>query len=87
MTSFGRKDVNLKACKARGRKRVACVSAPHDDFHGEFDGLRKLGVKFNLVTLQNLVKDVLKANSRDAYSVNMVELRSGQPFYVKIEVS
>lgn len=84
ITKAGPKRVQLKARAGRGSKRAKWVDALHLDLREEFDRLRKLGVKFNLTTLRHLALDMLRASENEAYSFNMVDPRSQQPLYLKI---
>lgn len=85
VTSIGPKRVRLKAKPGRGRKRAQWVSALYEDLRDEFDRLRKLGVKFNMVTLKHLALDLLQNSSNDAYNANILDPRSNQPLHLKID--
>lgn len=61
------KRTDAKALPGRGRKRSAWVDALHVDLRAEFDRLRRLGVKFNLKTLQALAVQLINSSTNDAY--------------------
>ena len=78
-TASGLKRVYLKANADRGRKRLPWMSSLHEELRSEFDRLRKLGVKFNLVSLRSLALQIVANSTSDDYSANMIHPRSNRP--------
>lgn len=54
------------------------MDALHHYVCDEYDGLRKLSVKFNVNTLQTLALHLLLVIQSDAYSANMVDYDNGK---------
>ena len=63
--SSGRKRVYIKEAEGGGRKREDWVEWIYMELVGEFDCLRKLGVKFSPIALRTVAKDVFERSEHD----------------------
>jgi hypothetical protein len=64
-TRDGRKQMNAKALRGRGRKRADWVIALYSDLYDEFHKLRPLGVKMSASVLKQVAHQLLKQVSND----------------------
>lgn len=85
VTAICPKLVRMGAKCGRDEKLAKFVTALYKDPRDEFDRLRYLGVKFNMITLKSLAFDRLHNSTNDAYSANIWDLCSEQSVHLKID--
>lgn len=75
----------MKATTGCGRKSSKFVEALHLNLGDEFDWLRKLGARFNGITLNYFAMDLLCSRKCGAYSYNIVDPATGVQLHGNID--
>lgn len=87
VTEHGGKIVRLKDLAGRRRKRDVWIEEIHIYLREEFDRLRKLSVKFNLIAMRNLALDIIETSDSYAYSIKMLHPRMEKHLLMKMYLS